>query len=145
MAYNILFFDFQSLIFNILEQNQNVWIKKARGIGLTTFVLRYLAWKILSSSEMDYKSIYIITGNDESLDEVASKFKNLFNKRFPLVKLESMFTDFWLKNTWIKILSRKNVLDIEICDAAYLFIDEADYLGHSEQTALEHKASYFAE
>jgi len=40
-----------------------------------------------------------------------------------------MFTDFWLKNTWIKILSRKNVLDIEICDAAYLFIDEADYLG----------------
>lgn len=139
------FFDFQSLIFNILEQNQNVWIKKARGIGLTTFVLRYLAWKILSSSEMDYKSIYIITGNDESLDEVASKFKNLFNKRFPLVKLESMFTDFWLKNTWIKILSRKNVLDIEICDAAYLFIDEADYLGYSEQTALEQKASYFAE
>ena len=45
---------------------------------------------------MDYKSIYIITGNDEPLDEVASKFKNLFNKTFPLVKLESMFTDFWL-------------------------------------------------
>lgn len=139
------FFHFQSLIFNVLEQNQNVWIKKARGIGLTTFVLRYLAWKILSSSEMDYKSIYIITGNDESLDEVVSKFKNLFNKRFPLVKLESMFTDFWLKNTWIKILSRKNVLDIEICDAAYLFIDEADYLGYSEQTVLEQKASHFAE
>ncbi|HSA73597.1 MAG TPA: hypothetical protein VLD84_06550 [Nitrososphaeraceae archaeon] len=139
------FFHFQSLIFNVLEENQNVWIKKARGIGLTTFVLRYLSWKILSSNEMDYKAVYIITGNDETLDEVTSKFKNLFTMRFPLVKLESKFTDFWLKNTWIKIFSGKNVSDIEICDAAYLFTDEADYLGYSEQKALEHKASCFAE
>ncbi len=138
-------FKFQSLIFGILEQNQNVWIKKARGIGLTTFVLRYLAWKILLSNEMDYKSIYIITGNDESLNGVVSKLKNLFNRRFPLVKVDSLFTDFWLKNTWIKILSRRNISDIENCDAAYLFIDEADYLGYSEQTALEQKASKFAE
>jgi hypothetical protein len=55
-------FDFQAIIFDTLERNQNVWIKKARGIGLTTFIIRYLAWKILYSSELYYKSIYIVSG-----------------------------------------------------------------------------------
>jgi hypothetical protein len=38
-------FDFQAFIFDIIEQNQYVWIRKSIGIGLTTFMLRYLAWK----------------------------------------------------------------------------------------------------
>ena len=40
-------FDFEKLIFNAIEENQNIWIKKARGIGVTTFLIRYLVWKIL--------------------------------------------------------------------------------------------------
>jgi hypothetical protein len=43
-------FDFQELIFDALEQNQNIWIKKARGIGLTTFMLRY--WPGKSSHQL---------------------------------------------------------------------------------------------
>src|SRR4029079_2107373 len=35
-------FDFQKQIFDALEECQNVWIKKARGIGVTTFIIRYL-------------------------------------------------------------------------------------------------------
>lgn len=38
-------FNFQKLIFDAVEQNQNIWILKSRGIGLTTFLVRYLAWK----------------------------------------------------------------------------------------------------
>jgi hypothetical protein len=30
-------FDFQKEIFDSLENSQNIWIKKARGIGVTTF------------------------------------------------------------------------------------------------------------
>src|SRR5262245_32291520 len=37
-------FDYQKLIFDAIENNQNVWIKKSRGIGVTTFLIRYLAW-----------------------------------------------------------------------------------------------------
>jgi hypothetical protein len=43
-------FDYQKLIFDAIENNQNIWIKKARGIGVTTFIIRYLTWKILHSS-----------------------------------------------------------------------------------------------
>jgi hypothetical protein len=139
-------FDFQELIFDALEQNQNIWIKKARGIGLTTFMLRYLAWKILSSTELDHKSIYIASGTrDQTPEKVDGKLKKLFEKRFPLLKLESRFTDLWLKKTWIRILTISNIMDIEVHDIAYLFIDEADYLRHKQQEVLEHILSSYAE
>jgi hypothetical protein len=35
-------FEFQKLIFDAIEQNQNIWIKKARGIGVTTFLISCL-------------------------------------------------------------------------------------------------------
>lgn len=138
-------FDFQEIIFDTVEQNQNVWIKKARGIGLTTFILRYLAWKILYSSELDYKLIYIVSGSsDKSNEKVDRMLKKLFEKRFPLLRLESKFTDLWLKKTWIKVLEPRDIMSFESYDTAYLFIDEADFLEHSEQKELEHAASSFA-
>jgi hypothetical protein len=39
-------FPFQKLIFDSIENNQNIWILKSRGIGITTLLIRYLAWKI---------------------------------------------------------------------------------------------------
>ena len=131
-------FRFQKIIFDILEQNQNVWVKKARGLGLTTFMLRYLTWKILFSSELDHKSIYIISGNDnKSNDKTDLILKKLFEKRFPLLKLDSRFTDLWLKRTRIKILSPNDIFDFAAFDTAYLFIDDADFLPVSEQIKLE--------
>ena len=131
-------FRFQKIIFDTLEQNQNVWVKKARGLGLTTFILRYLTWKILFSSEMDYKSIYIISGNDDkSNDKMDLILKKLFEKRFPSLKLDSRFADLWLKKTRIKILNPKDIIDFTAFDTAYLFIDDADFLAVSEQIKLE--------
>jgi hypothetical protein len=131
-------FRFQKIIFDILEQNPNVWIKKARGLGLTTFILRYLTWKILFSTELDHKSIYVISGNNvKSNNAIESKLMKLFEKKFPLLKLDSRFTDFWLKKTRIKILDPHDIFDFEVYDLAYLFVDEADFLEPSEQIKLE--------
>lgn len=130
-------FGFQKIIFDMLEQNPNVWIKKARGLGLTTFILRYLTWKILFSSELDHKSIYVISGNVcNSNHKIDVMLKKLFEKRFPLLKLDSTFTDLWLKKTRIKILDPNDTIDFVTYDMAYLFIDEADFLDPSEQIRL---------
>ena len=131
-------FDFQTIIFDTLEQNPNIWIKKIKGIGFTTFMLRYLAWKILSSTELDYKSIIIVAGSgDKSIDKLEKKLKKLFEKRFPLLRLESKFTGLWLKKTWIKIVTPKNMMDVDFYDAAYLFIVDLNNFGDKEQGALE--------
>ena len=37
-------FDYERLLFNTLENHKHVWIKKATGLGITEFMLRYIAW-----------------------------------------------------------------------------------------------------
>ena len=37
-------FDYERLLFNTFENHKHVWIKKATGLGITEFMLRYIAW-----------------------------------------------------------------------------------------------------
>jgi hypothetical protein len=132
-------FEFQKLIFDTIEQNQNIWIKKARGIGVTTFLIRYLVWKILYSNELDGKSIFIISGTrEEFANYVKKKMEDLFLPRFPNVVFDSKYTELWINKTWIKVMPTKNIKDVRgYMDVAYLFIDEADHFDKSIQEELE--------
>ena len=132
-------FDFQKQIFDYLEENQNIWIKKARGIGVTTFLIRYLVWKVLSSNELDGKSIFIISGTrEEFANYVKKKMEHLFIPRFPNLVFDSKYTELWINKTWIKVMPTKNIKDVRgYMDVAYLFIDEADHFDKSIQEELE--------
>ena len=48
-------YDYELDVIEKIESNRNIWIKKSRGIGITELVLRYLAYKIVSSNELEYK------------------------------------------------------------------------------------------
>ena len=37
-------FDYEQMLFDTLQTNKHVWIKKATGLGVTEFMLRYMAW-----------------------------------------------------------------------------------------------------
>jgi hypothetical protein len=37
-------FDYEQLLFDTLQNNKHLWIKKATGLGITEFILRYIAW-----------------------------------------------------------------------------------------------------
>src|SRR4029450_9345872 len=52
-------FDYQKLIYDALENNMNIYILKSRGIGLTTFMIYYLTWKILRNNDLDHDNIFI--------------------------------------------------------------------------------------
>ena len=132
-------FEYEKLIFDAIEQNQNIWIKKARGLGVTTFLIRYLAWKILSSSELKGKSIFIVSGTrEEFANYVKKKMEQLFEMRFSDLVLDSKYTELTLKETWIKVMPTKNIKDVRgYMDTAYLFIDEADFFSSKEQEELE--------
>ena len=132
-------FEYEKLIYDTIEQNQNIWIKKARGLGVTTFLIRYLVWKILSSTELDGKSIFIVSGTrEEFANYVKKKMEQLFERRFPDLVLDSKYTELILKKTWIKVMPTKNIKDVRgYMDTAYLFIDEADFFNAKEQEELE--------
>ncbi|MFI5405245.1 MAG: hypothetical protein ACHQ1D_01895 [Nitrososphaerales archaeon] len=132
-------FEFQKQIYDSLENSQNIWIKKARGIGVTTFLIRYLVWKVLYSNELEGKSIFIISGTrEEFANYVKKKMEDLFLPRFPNIVFDSKYTELWINKTWIKVMPTKNIKDVRgYMDVAYLFIDEADHFDKSIQEELE--------
>ena len=138
-------FDYEKLIFDAIENNQNIFILKSRGIGVTTFMIRYFAWKILYSSELDNKSIFIVSGTrEEHANYIKEKLEALF-ENFP-VTFESKYTELRLKKTWIKVFPTKNIKDIRgYFETSYIFVDESDYLEESIQDELMHAISPYEE
>ena len=40
-------FDYEQMLYDTLESNKHVWIKKSTGLGITEFILRYMLWLCL--------------------------------------------------------------------------------------------------
>ena len=138
-------FDYERDIFNAIENNQNIWILKFVGLACTTFLIRYFAWKILSSSELDGKSIFIVSGTrEEHANYIKEKLEALF-ENFP-VTFESKYTELLLNKTWIKVFPTRNIKDIRgYFEASHIFVDEADYLEESLQDELMSAISPYEE
>jgi hypothetical protein len=131
-------FDWQEQIFNALEKYPNLAITKSRGIGISSILIRYLAWKIMFNDDLEGKSIFIISGTREQHAEYLKKrMKQLFEFTFPDLQLESKYTELWLKNTWIKIFPSKNIESLRgYMDAHTIWTDESSYFDQSVQVEL---------
>ncbi|MDR4512607.1 MAG: hypothetical protein MRJ93_12985 [Nitrososphaeraceae archaeon] len=140
-------FDSEKLVIDAIENNQHIWIKKARGIGITELILRYLAWKCMSSNELDGKSIFLVSGTREEFsNNIKIRLAKLFERNFPNMRFESKYTELWLNNTWIKVFPTKRIQDLRgYTDVSYLFIDEADYFEPAEQNELEYVIKSYEE
>jgi hypothetical protein len=140
-------YDYELDVIDKIENHRNIWIKKASGIGCTELILRYLTWKILVNDDLQYKSIFIVSGTFvHHANELIVRMQNLFRNRFQLLELDSKFTDLWIKNTNVKIFPSRNVKDLRgYTDVAFLFIDEADYFEDSVITELQHPITRYEE
>jgi len=54
--------DYETDLFDILQSSKYVWIKKARGLGITEFMLRYILFSIFTDTKFRNAQIGIITG-----------------------------------------------------------------------------------
>jgi hypothetical protein len=55
-------FDYERLLYDTLQQHKHVWIKKSTGLGVTEFMLRYMAWLCLSRENLEGSQMCIVTG-----------------------------------------------------------------------------------
>jgi hypothetical protein len=55
-------FDYEQLVFETLHKHKHVWIKKATGLGITEFMLRYMAWLCLKDNTLRGSQMCIVTG-----------------------------------------------------------------------------------
>lgn len=55
-------FDYEQMLFDTLQSNKHVWIKKATGLGVTEFMLRYMAWLCFNGHSVTNSQMCIVTG-----------------------------------------------------------------------------------
>jgi hypothetical protein len=58
-------YDYEQLIFNSLvarDANKHLWIKKATGLGISEFMLRFMAWLCLKDNALAGSQMCIVTG-----------------------------------------------------------------------------------
>jgi hypothetical protein len=55
-------FDYEKIIFDCLESHSHIWIKKATGLGITEFMLRFMAWLCLRDNTLSGSEMCIVTG-----------------------------------------------------------------------------------
>lgn len=132
-------FDYEIDILKAFRNHQHVWIKKARGLGVTEITLRFLAWECLSTNRLQNKSIFIVSGTrEEFANLLKERLADLFQRNYPDLRLESKYTELTLNKTWIKVFPTQQVKDLRgHVDVAYIFIDEADFFEKIEQEELE--------
>lgn len=77
-------FDYEQLLYSELQQHKHLWIKKATGLGVTEFMLRYMAWLCFSNytSVIAGSQMCIVTGPRIELaitliDRMKRLFQNL--------------------------------------------------------------------
>src|SRR5206468_5875468 len=128
-------YDYELEFINVIETKQHTWCKKARGIGATEMLIRYLAWKALSSEELENKTIFIIAGTrEEFANEIKERMERLFPEEYRNVIHDSKYTQTFINKTRFKIFPSRNLKDARgFTDVAYLFIDESDYFPPKEQ------------
>jgi hypothetical protein len=72
-------FDYEELVYQYLERRKHLWILKSTGLGITTFILYYIAYKCLSSDKLKGKQIAIVVGpNIDLAYTLIERIKHLF-------------------------------------------------------------------
>jgi hypothetical protein len=51
-------FDYEAMLFDTLQQHKHIWIKKATGLGVTEFILRYMAWLCFRGSNLENSQMH---------------------------------------------------------------------------------------
>jgi hypothetical protein len=73
---------YQKTLYDSLQTHKHIWIKKSRGIGVTEFLLRYIAWSCYSSFSANSR-VCIVTGPRIDLaEDLIDRFKGLFRQNF---------------------------------------------------------------
>jgi hypothetical protein len=127
---------YQKLLWQTLKEHKHIWVKKSRGLGLSTFMLYYIAYKCITEwTAGDH--VVIVTGTRiETAADLIQRLKLLFKRNFP--KLYSQLqqqkdTVCILNGVMVEAYPAGHTDSIRGRDRVKMvLVDEADYFGPSE-------------
>ena len=128
-------FDYEQMLFDTLRTNKHVWIKKATGLGVTEFMLRYMAWLCFSGKNMNIlpSQMCIVTGpRIELAITLIDRMKRLFN-RFQF-SLDAKETVIELNGVHIEAYPSHHLDSMRgLKDVSFIYLDEADFFPPGQQ------------
>jgi hypothetical protein len=81
------YYDYEEELTSILETNKKLWVKKATGLGITEWTIRWIAWNCLKDdkwkeTQVDVTGVIITGANQELTNKVIGRLKSLFRHEF---------------------------------------------------------------
>jgi hypothetical protein len=145
-------FDYQSLLYeallspdfcNPLNHNfkdKHLWIKKATGLGVTEYFLRFMAWLCLRNND-DYRNsqMCIVTGpNIDIAIKLIKRMKSLFERKLGLT-FANKETVLELNGCRIEAYPSNHIDAYRALDnPKFILLDEADFFRKGEQEDVRH-------
>ena len=134
-------FDYEQLLYNELQQHRHLWIKKATGLGVTEFMLRYMAWLCLKNSEIRNSQMCIVTGpRIELAITLIDRMKGLFHEadsalnRAQIVSFKTKETVIELNGVHIEAYPSHHLDSMRgLTNVSFIYLDEADFFPIGQQ------------
>jgi late competence protein required for DNA uptake (superfamily II DNA/RNA helicase) len=132
-------YDYQEIILNCLvahNGNKHLWIKKATGLGISEFMLRFMAWLCLKDNSLSGSQMCIVTGPRIDLaialiDRMKKLFANSngiavsFGTKETVIELNGVKTEAFPSHHLDAMRGLPNV--------SFILLDEADFFPPGQQ------------
>jgi hypothetical protein len=128
------FYDYEKLLFDTLQKHKHVWIKKATGLGITEFMLRYMGWLCMRNNDLNDTQMCIVTGPRIDLAiTLIDRMKRLFTDN-DRVSFDSKETVIELNGVHIEAYPAHHLDAMRgLPDVSFILLDEADFFPPGQQ------------
>jgi hypothetical protein len=130
-------YDYEKIIFDCLvtqNDNKHLWIKKATGLGISEFMLRFMCWLCLKDSTLAGSQMCIVTGPRIDLAiALIDRMKRLFAGK-GLVNFDTKETVIELNNVKIEAFPSHHLDAMRgLPNVSFILLDEADFFPPGQQ------------
>jgi hypothetical protein len=122
---------------------KHLWIKKATGLGVTEFMLRFMAWLCLKDDSYQNSQMVIVTGpNQELAIKLIKRMKLLFEPHG--FRFDTKETTLSLNGCEIQAYPSNHIDAFRsLTNPKFILIDEGDFFRKNEQEEVRHVAERY--
>jgi late competence protein required for DNA uptake (superfamily II DNA/RNA helicase) len=132
-------YEYERIIFDFLvthddNANKHLWIKKATGLGISEFMLRFMAWLCLKDDKLSGSQMCIVTGPRIDLAiALIDRLKKLFSGQ-GLAIFDTKETVIELNNVKIGAFPSHHLDAMRgLPNVSFILLDEADFFPPGQQ------------
>jgi hypothetical protein len=128
-------FDYEMQLVNALDNNKSVFVKKARGVGITEILLRYMSWLAVSNSDYSGCRFHIVTGPRINLaEELIDRIHSLFMNSKLGIDCKTVGPIIYVNNVTIQAFPSHTVSTMRgYTDVKFILIDEGAFFAPGQQ------------